>query len=146
LTYCASMALSVLLTMFNDIPHLKFRLKSPSGNRNASIELSGKDIHAIDDLSVFYKSLGYTQDMALEGTLPEEFVWDTYFRHCVKICNSCYQLNLINYLATYSDSFKAKYKEQIQTWLAHHSEQELDCQNSNCPAYANRIQLVMTNH
>jgi len=132
--------------MFNDIPHLKFRLKSPSSNRNACIELSGKDTHFIDDLNVFYKSLGYTLDMALTGILPEEFVWDTYFRHCVKICNSCYQLNLINYLSTHSDSFKTNYKDQIETWLAHHSEQEQDCHTSNCPAYSNRIQLIRAAH
>lgn len=115
------------------VPHFKFCPKSPFSHAFGCIEMEGNVIHKIEDLSAFYHALGYTREMAKAGEMPDEYVWDTYFRQCKKDCNACYQLHIVEYLIAHSLAFREKYKHQLDSWLRHYREAKAVC-SSVCPA------------
>jgi hypothetical protein len=121
--------------MAGKTPHFKFRHKSPSLHHFGCIEMDGEVVHKIADPNPFYAALGYTREMAMAGELPEEFIWDTYFRHCTADCNSCYQLHIVEYLAENTFLFKTKYKKQLEDWLSHYSEKKAACANTACQVF-----------
>lgn len=111
-----------------------FRLKPSPGMDLPCIELDGDAIHSITDLNEFYKYLGYSEEIALCGTLPEEFVWETYFKNTIKNCASCYQLHIIDFLLRYSKTFTKKYGKQCHRLITPHTASKAQCTITTCKA------------
>jgi hypothetical protein len=73
-------------------------------------------------LSKFHKALGYTQDLAKAGILPDEFIWEEYFRYADPNRAVSFQVRLIEYLLKHSGSFKEVYGEKCESWIAKHAK------------------------
>jgi hypothetical protein len=118
--------------MTNKIPHFKFHIKSSSSNYSGRIELKGEVIHKIADLGEFYKVCGYNLEMAKNGILPDEYIWETFFRHSDRNCTGCYQLHMIEYLLLYSDTLTKKFRHQCDEWIEVHAGTRASCDVKKC--------------
>lgn len=120
------------------LPNFKFQSKSPDFNRAdkraGCLKMDGKIVHDIENLHVFYASLGYTHEAAMAGNLPDEYIWETFFRYCTKGCNACFQIKLLEYLTANSASFNNQYKLQSANWLEQHRATKAACSNLLSPA------------
>ena len=102
------------------IPRLVYLPGSPAGLHPPCIKLGGLEIHHIEDMDEFYRAFGYTQDIAKEGTLPDEFLWEEYIRDSAARCTACFQVHIIGYLIKHSAFFREKYGDQHESWIAAH--------------------------
>jgi hypothetical protein len=118
--------------MAHKTPHFKFHIKSSSTKFFGRIELKGEVIHKIEDFSEFYKVCGYNIDMAKKGILPEEYIWETFFKHSDRNCTSCYQLHLLEYLLMHSEEFTKKFRHQCENWIEVHSAARVSCDIKKC--------------
>jgi hypothetical protein len=118
--------------MADKIPHFKFHLKSSANKFCGRIELKGEIIHTINDFSEFYKACGYNKTMAKKGILPDEYIWETFFKHNDRNCTSCFQLHIIEYLLKYSDTFTKKFRNQCDDLIAAHAEKRSACKLKHC--------------
>ena len=114
------------------LPHFKYRYKSPAASHFGCIELKNEVIHTVTNLTAFHSALGYSTDLAKQGILPDEFVWDTYFRHGNKNCSSCYQMNVIEYLLKHDNPFIKKYGDRCAHWIAAHAKTRETCSEEEC--------------
>lgn len=117
------------------IPQLKFRNKSPKVKSFGCVELSDEVIHKIVDLNIFYAGFGYKPEMAQNGIMPDEFIWDTYFRYSDRNCASCYQLHMIEYLLKNSESFAKEYGHECDHWIDAHAKKRAACKIKECAAF-----------
>ena len=113
--------------MQTSIPRITYLPKTPSGRHSPCINVNGKLVHNIEDLSEFHQAFGYTQDIARAGILPDEFIWEEYFKDAAKNCTACFQMHLIEYLTKHSASFKKEYAEQYNYWITTHTEAKSAC-------------------
>ena len=118
--------------MTNIIPHFNYQLPSSFNKQRGFIQIQGEAIHEIESLDEFYKELGYTLEIAKSGVLPDEFVWETYFRHHDRNCASCYQLHFIKYLAKHSATFSTKYRNQWEEWFTTFATAKAICGVAEC--------------
>ena len=95
------------------------------------ISMDKKIIHTIEDSDLFYRELGYNNELALMGKLPDEFIWETYFRHDDRTGSICFQLNVIDYLLKHDKHFAEQYGSQAGDWIEAHAETMSGCR---CPA------------
>ena len=100
------------------IPYFKYRTSVPSCKHHGRIEMEGEVIHKINDMQEFHKAFGYTPDMAKEGRLPDEFIWEEYVKDMPANCSACFQMRLIDYLIKHSIKFMEKYGDQCEGWIA----------------------------
>ena len=115
-----------------NIPYFICRTPSAGSKFIGSIEMEGKVIHSTNDLSELYKSCGYSVDLAKEGLLPDEYIWETYFKHNNGNCICCYQLHLIEFLLKHSGTFFVKYRDQCEVWIAAHAQTRAACVEKAC--------------
>jgi hypothetical protein len=108
--------------MQTKIPHLTYLPKTDSGRFSPCINVNGGDTYHIEDLGKFHKALGYTQDLAKAGILPDEFIWEEYFRYTDVNRAVCFQVHLIEYLLKHSASFRKMYGEKCESWIADHAK------------------------
>lgn len=78
-------------------------------------------VHQIENPDEFYGRLGYTQDAAKAGKLPDEFIWEEYVKDASPKRQSCFQVRMIEYLITYSNAFREKYGARYAYWIAAHA-------------------------
>lgn len=121
--------------MSKEIPHFKYKRISLRSKQIGCI-VFGKEImlkitsmNSDNSMDEFYKEFGYTLEMAKNGVLPEEFIWETYFRHPDRNCDACYQLHMIEYLLKHADEFAKKYGHECDNWIAAHAEARAACQS-----------------
>ncbi len=108
--------------MQTKIPHLAYLPKMSSGKFSPCINVDGRETYHIEDLGKFHKTLGYTQDLAKAGILPDEFIWEEYFRYTDANRAVSFQVHLIEYLLKHSASFREKYGEKCESWIADHAK------------------------
>lgn len=126
---------SFLPAMTNEIPHFKYKRISLRSKQVGCIVLGEEIMHRMAPLGSegsmdeFYKEFGYTLELAKRGILPEEFIWETYFRHPDRNCAHCYQLHMIEYLLKYADAFAKKYGHDCDNWIAVHAEARAACKS-----------------
>lgn len=125
--------------MMNKIPHFKYRNKSQTSRYFGCIEMGNEIIHSIIDLDAFYQQFGYSVEYAKQGILPDEFIWDTYFKNSCGNCFNRYQLKMLEYLLKHSAKFVNAYGDECKNWIAAYSDTKIDCNFSAC---ANRLQLA----
>ena len=118
--------------MHNMAPRFRYENLSAQNNSFGCIKLNDVVVHTIIDLDQFYKKLGYPADFAIEGISPDEFVWDTYFKHNDNSCESCYQLRVIDYLLVNSIQFVEKYGENCDDWISYYAELKKVCTSNKC--------------
>lgn len=118
--------------MTNKIPHFNFRNKSQATKYFGCIETGTEIIHSILDLDTFYKQFGYTINLAKQGILPDEFIWDTYFKNSERSCFSCYQLKMLEYLLKHSLTFANTYRNECDNWIATYAEARANCNFADC--------------
>jgi len=104
------------------IPHFKHCYRDASSKHHEFIEADGELIHKIEDQDEFYKTFGFTIDMAKAGVLPDEFIWEEYIKDSVTKYTACLQMHIIEYLRKHSDTFTRKYGDQYEDWIAAHAE------------------------
>ena len=110
------------------IPHFKYRTKE--SKMQFVIEFDGEVVHKINDLSQFHQSLGYTEEMAKSGILPDEYIWDKYTHNTDQPCK-CFHLRIFNYLSKHSDRFKDIYTATHSNWNSVLVMSKL-CGNAKC--------------
>ena len=118
--------------MSDKIPHLVYQLPALYNKQCGAIKLQGKVIHEIGNIDEFYKALGYTPEMAKKRILPDEFIWDRYFRFNDRNCASCNQLHIIEYLLKHSVTFVKQYGHECDDWIAEHAEARAACNVTEC--------------
>ena len=118
--------------MTDKIPHFKFHLKSSANRFKGRIELQGEVIHEISDFGEFYNTCGYTKSMMKKGILPDDYIWETFFKNSERNCTSCFQLHIIEYLLKYSDNFTKKFRHKCDELFEMHAEKRKACSVENC--------------
>ena len=107
------------------IPHFQYHAKCISSKNLCCIKADGQAIHEISDygeLDKFYRVFGYTADKPKAGILPDEFIWDEYIKDNPVAYTDCLQIHIIEYLIKHSDTFRKRYGEQCESWIAAHAE------------------------
>jgi len=101
------------------LPQLKVILSSPRHEHYRHIVLADDSLCFIEDMDAFYTSLGYTPEMAINGLLPDEFVWEEY------VDNSgysiCLQKHILDYLHVHSQKFNDMYGVQYGELVEEHA-------------------------
>jgi hypothetical protein len=121
-------------------PYFKYRSKSRLGKHGGCIELEGEVIHTVNNIDEFHKTFGYGNEQAKAGIMPEEFIWEEYFRDAANKSTSCFQIHLIDYLIRHSLAFRARYADQVGEWFTLHARSSarsgVSCGacNARCPA------------
>ena len=110
----------------------KIILPKHSNHYRGVILLDNEPIHDIEFMSELYEMFGYKTEMAINGALPEEFVWETYFRRGNKNCADCYQMKIFDYLVKFSATFSSSYKHRLEEWLAHSAKLKEECDVEGC--------------
>ncbi len=108
--------------MQNKIPHFKHCTKGGSNSQYGFIGVNGRFLHKVENMAEFYRTFGYTADMAKAGILPEEFIWDEYIKDAPVAYTDCMQIHIIEYLQKHSAEFQKRYGEQFKSWVAAHVE------------------------
>ena len=104
--------------MGSSIPHFKHRAKDPANRHLGFIELDGFEKYWIDDLEDFYRAMGFHNDMRKLGVMPDEFVWDEYYKYPTANKSALYQFHILEYLMKHSSEFNVKYSSQYRNWLS----------------------------
>jgi len=107
-----------------NIPHVNYYAKRISSKNILFIEVDGQVMHKIDrfdDIEKFYRLFGYASEMANSGILPDEFIWNEYLEGAAAKYSACYRMHIVEYLNNYSPSFRNKYGEQCEKWIAAHA-------------------------
>ena len=108
--------------MQNSIPHFRHCPRGGSDKQYGFIAIDGEFLHKIENLDEFYRAFGYTAEMAKEGILPDEFIWDEYIKDAPVAYTDCLQIHIIEYLLRHSDTFRKRYSCQSVSWIAEHVE------------------------
>lgn len=124
--------------MQTSIPRLTYLPKTPSGGYSPCIKVNGKVVHHIEDLGEFHKVFGYTQDIAKAGILPDEFIWEEYFKGIAANRTACFQVHLIEYLLKHSALFRKEYADQCESWIIAHAEARSACGEVCCACKTKR--------
>jgi hypothetical protein len=118
--------------MNSPVPLLKLYTKDPVNKYMGYIEINAHKFW-IDDLNAFYSEMGYTNEMQLNGVMPDEYIWETFVRHQDnRNCHSCYQLHILSYLFKFSNSFNNSYGHKCTEWIAAEMELRAACTVENC--------------
>jgi hypothetical protein len=95
-----------------------FRISYNCSNHNhpcfKSIEVNGVAVHQVMDVNEFYEALGYTDEVQREVVLPDEFIWDEYFRNGSDRSVACLDVKLIEYLMTNSEKFVEMFGREVE--------------------------------
>lgn len=95
--------------MKNILPAFDFPTRSRVTRSSLSgIEVGGELFYEIYDYSEFYKTFGYTRELA-KITLFEEFIWGHYKRAHAEKEPTCIQALIVTYLDKHSTTFSNKY-------------------------------------
>jgi hypothetical protein len=110
------------------LPQLKVVLSSPNHKHFRHIMLGEESLCFIEDTDAFYRSLGYTKDIA-KSLLPEEFIWEEYVN---KLGYSiCFQKHILDYLSAHSKKFIEMYGELYKKFVIEH-ESTLIARGTHC--------------
>ena len=74
-----------------------------------------KVFHRVHDVTVFYKTFGYTDEVAGSGVAPDEYIWDSFTRSDAPQSRECLQRLVVHYLQQHSREFKEQYGDVSQT-------------------------------
>ena len=113
--------------MQNKTPYFKTKIKPKS-----CIVLDGEVVHVIDGLDSFYKHFGYTTEMAKKGILPDEYIWEAFFKNQISDCISCHQLHITEYLLNQAGPFAMKNRDKCIEWIAEHEKNLDSCDVTEC--------------
>jgi hypothetical protein len=124
--------------MNNSIPLFKLR-NDPTNKHRSFIEFNGEKF-SIADMNTFYREMGYTDDMRLQGVMPDEYIWETFVsqkdnRHV----DSCYQLHIMSYLCKFSTDFVQKYGHMCGDLLSAEAIMKASCTAESCSYKKNMI-------
>jgi len=99
------------------LPQLKVILSSPHHRHYRHIVLGKESLCFIEDTDAFYRSLGYTTELA-KNLLPDEFIWEEYVNK--PSYSLCLQKHILDYLSAHSDKFNEMYGELYENFVAEH--------------------------
>jgi hypothetical protein len=123
--------------MNNCVPLFKLRTKDPTNRYKAYIEFSN-DKFRIFDMNTFYSEMGYTEEMRLNGVLPDEYIWETFVKES-RHSHCCYQLHIMSFLCKFSTDFLQKYAHKCRDWLATEETMKASCPEEGCRERKNMI-------
>lgn len=106
------------------MPHFKYIPANVARRQAAHIKTGGNTIYRIENSNEYFKEFGYTEDMAMAGVLPDEFIWAEYVQNNSAHFTACIQTHIIRYLIKHSDVFRKTFGEQSATWLATHAAEK----------------------
>lgn len=102
------------------IPHFNYIVNSPKHQHYRCIVAGNDVIDKIDNLDEFYKTFGYTHDIAKTGILADEFIWNEYVKD-IRF-EACMQMHIIEYLNNHSPKFRELYGNQYEVLVNKHAE------------------------
>jgi hypothetical protein len=114
----------------------KFKYGSRDANKNYVIELEGEVVHRIEDIKEFYQALGYSEDIAKAGLLPDEYIWEKFIKDAETKCHQCFQLHIFKYLHQQSARFREIYQANLEEWSTVLAMAKL-CGTAHCPSCKN---------
>ena len=103
-------------------PRFTYDIRIKYGMHEASIRADGQLIHVIENVNTFYETFGYNQEVARNGILPDEYLWEEYIHKPVAELSACFQMLIVKYLKAHSDIFNRLYGNEIEHWIAAHAE------------------------
>ncbi len=98
------------------IPNFTFSFSNPYHSNFGYISVDGYAVDILANGYQVYENLGYTEEVAKTGLLPDEFIWEEYTRDGAAKSYACMQAKIIEYLNTHSEIFQEKYGALYQTW------------------------------
>ena len=98
-------------------PVFRYQLTNPNRHDYGVISADGMYLHKIQDVGLFYATLGYTQAMNRDGVEPEVFVWMEYSKDKCKKSYACLQEKIVSYLKQYSTEFMEAYGKACEGWV-----------------------------
>lgn len=136
--------------METQVPDFTYLPISPINKHYPCILLDGHIYHPIENLSKFQNQLGFTHDIATLGIELQNFIWEKFVKNAAEHCNSCFQLNVIEYLIVNSFNFTIEYGKQYDKWILHHqnlrSKNILKCCECDDKLIARHILLIENTH
>ena len=100
------------------IPHFSYIINSPKHKQYRCIVTKGEVIDKIDDLNEFYKTFGYTDELAQAGILADEFIWTEYVED--SNLDVCMQMHIAEYLNNHSPKFREQYGNEYEAHVKEH--------------------------
>lgn len=124
------------------IPQFSFDLACKNKN-SPSILVAHVEFDKIKNVAEFIKELGYTDEIRAGGTLPEEFIWETYTRSGAAKSVRCLQPKIIEYLFKHSAKFRKEYGSEYVNIIGKCGYQENDDSELcvACPMHPNFLYL-----
>lgn len=104
------------MNIHQSVHNLRYHIVALSNPLYGFIAAGGNKIHQITDVDLFYKALGYTDDVKKNGLMAEEFVWEEYRKDNSRLSPTCLQAKIIDYLLMNSPSFNI-HSEQYRNWI-----------------------------
>jgi len=95
--------------MKTTFPTFQYNLQNPNSSNFGYITLGDEKVHYISDPKQFYEALGYTDARRYSGVLPEEFIWEAFFKDNREQCSLCLQLKIFGYVSKHSKIFRTIY-------------------------------------
>ena len=123
------------------MPRFKVLSNDHISKHSVIIELEGEIIHKVEDLHEFQQALGFKADMAKNGILPDEYVWERFVKGSQARCSSCYQLHILKYLMKHSARFRNRFEEQKEEWIAALAMAGIVTGNIVCPVCKSKQQV-----
>lgn len=101
------------------------------------IVYDGVVMHRISNFDEFFKALGYSEDINATGVLPDEFVWDRYFRDNAAKSRQCLQTLITSYLYNHSERFRDEFGSEYADMLGKCISDKIDGSDHcvNCPMH-----------
>lgn len=120
-----------------EIPEFKYYLSNHRHMHFGSIVADEILFHHVDNFDEFYKALGYSDDLAVAGVVPDEFVWDRYCRGDASKSLKCLQVQITVYLYNHSEKFREQYGREYADMIGKCISDKIDDGHHcvNCPMH-----------
>jgi phosphorylcholine metabolism protein LicD len=126
------------MSTVESLPELKVILSSPNHRHYRHIVLGKDSLCFIEDIAAFYRSLGYTDEIA-KSLLPDEFIWEEYVNKSGY--SLCLQKHILDYLSAHSEKFNEMYGSVYKNFVLQHesarNERGVDCVGCKLKEYCN---------
>jgi hypothetical protein len=116
------------MSIVDTLPPLKVILSSPNHKHFRHIMLGEESLCFIEDTAAFYRTLGYTTEIA-KTFLPDEFIWEEYVNK--PGYSLCLQKHILDYVSAHSEKFTELYGKLYEDFVVEH-EATLISRGTSC--------------
>ena len=120
-----------------EIPKFKYHLSNHYHKQFGYIIADGIICHRVINFDEFYKALGYSKSLGVKGIVPDEYIWDRYFRSEASKSLHCLQIQITVYLYNHSEKFRDLYGRKYEEMVGNCISEKIDDSDHcvNCPMH-----------